>query len=42
MRNDDRKECQMKQSLEAIKKKISEVLRVFKAELESKLNKKQD
>lgn len=32
----------MKQSLEAIKKKISEVLRVFKAELESKLNKKQD
>ena len=42
IRNDDRKDYQMKQSLEAIKKKISEVLRVFKAELESKLNRKQD
>lgn len=39
-RNDDRKDRQMRLSLEALKKKISEVLKVFKCELESKLNKK--
>ena len=41
-RNDDRKEKQMRLSLENIKKKISELLKVFKSELENKLNKKQD
>lgn len=41
-RNDDRKEKQMRTSLDNLKKKISEVLKVFKVELENKLNKKQD
>eukprot|EP00347_Sterkiella_histriomuscorum_P011245 403373188 len=41
-RNDCRKDKQMRLSLENLKKKISETLKVFKAELENKLNKKQD
>ena len=39
-RNDDRKDKQMRMSLESLKKKMSELLRVFKSELENKLNKK--
>jgi hypothetical protein len=41
-RNDDRKDRQMRSSLENLKKKVSEILKVFKTELENKLNKKQD
>jgi ABC-type Zn uptake system ZnuABC Zn-binding protein ZnuA len=39
-RNDDRKERQMKASLDNIKKKITEVLKQFKTELENKNTRK--
>ena len=39
-RNDDRRDQQMRQSMEALKKKINQTLKVFKDELDSKFNKK--
>jgi hypothetical protein len=40
MRTDDRRERQMKQSLEGVKRKINELLKVFKGELDRKFDKK--
>ena len=39
-RNDDRRDQQMRQSMDALKKKINQTLKVFKDELDSKFNKK--
>jgi hypothetical protein len=36
-RNDDKKESQMKHSLENLKKKVTEILRLFKDEVENKM-----
>ena len=39
-RNDDRRDQQMRQSMDSLKKKINQTLKVFKEELDSKFNKK--
>lgn len=39
-RNDDRRDQQMRQSMDSLKKKINQTLKVFKDELDSKFNKK--
>ena len=39
-RNDDTREQQMRSSMDALKKKINQTLKVFKEELDSKFNKK--